>query len=79
VTNPGAIVEISDFSNGSDTISELISKYEALDATRRPSKTSTPDLSCVKIHLERSGEREEADPRVMGEISDFSNVSGTHF
>jgi hypothetical protein len=43
--DPRAMDEISDFSNLSGTILELISKYEALKATGSLSKTSSPDLS----------------------------------
>jgi hypothetical protein len=42
--NPAAIHKISDFSNVSDTILELLSKYEATEVITSPSKTSTPDL-----------------------------------
>ena len=44
VNDHGAMMGISDFSNVSGTQSSLIPKYEALDATKSPSKTSTPDL-----------------------------------
>jgi hypothetical protein len=49
VTDYGAMIEISDFSNVSGTYLSLIPKYEALDTARRPSKISTPDLIVSKI------------------------------
>jgi hypothetical protein len=56
VTNPRAIVEISDFSNGSDTILELLSKYDVHAVTGRLSETSTPDLTGPKSgYLNKSG------------------------
>ena len=44
MTDPGAIVELSDFSNLSDTIWRLIPKYGVLNPTGSLSKTSSPDL-----------------------------------
>ena len=55
VTDYGATTGISDFSNLSDTICELISKYEALCAARSRSKTSTPDLIESKIVILTTG------------------------
>jgi hypothetical protein len=53
--DPRAMDEISDFSNLSGTILELISKYEALYAARSPSKISTPDLIETKIVILTTG------------------------
>jgi len=55
VTDHGATTGISDFSNLSDTICELVSKYEALYAARSPSKISTPDLIESKIVILTTG------------------------
>ena len=50
------MVEISDFSNVSDTIVELLSKYGVHAITGTLSKTSTPDLTGSKlVYLDKSG------------------------
>jgi hypothetical protein len=56
---PEAINEISDFSNASDTIQSLFSKYCVPGMSGSLSKTSTPDVSLrnlVQYHQERKSD-----------------------
>jgi hypothetical protein len=72
-TDHGDVIGISDFSNGSGTIMELISKYEALEITTSPSKTSTPDLIESEIGISHNRGQKWLNPGATNEISDFSN------
>ena len=75
MTNPEAMVPMSDFSNVSGTHLDLISQYGALNASGSLFVSPTPDVTLEKWSNVQKFQKVTDSEAVIG-MSDFSNVSG---